>query len=174
MLQVIHMTLSELNELSGAELRAALTTCCGSSNWVAEMVKIFPADSRETVTRQAEIIWFGCSETDWKEAFEQHPKIGDIDSLRSKYANTRKWASGEQSGVAGASETILERLSEGNRLYEAKFGYIFIVCATGKSAEEMLAILESRLPHSPGEEILVAMQEQNKITKIRLDKLLMA
>ncbi|GAB4036546.1 2-oxo-4-hydroxy-4-carboxy-5-ureidoimidazoline decarboxylase [Spirosoma gilvum] len=166
------MTLPELNELPVSELKVILTTCCGSSVWVDEMVNIFPVESREALFEQAEIIWFACSEKDWKEAFEHHPKIGDINSLRAKFANTRTLASGEQSGVAGASQEVLEQLAEGNRLYEEKFGYIFIVCATGKSAEEMLEILESRLPNSPDEEIQIAMQEQNKITKIRLEKLL--
>ncbi|MBN8825595.1 MULTISPECIES: 2-oxo-4-hydroxy-4-carboxy-5-ureidoimidazoline decarboxylase [unclassified Spirosoma] len=166
------MTLPELNEAPVSELKAALTACCGSSAWVKDMVKLFPVDSRETLFEQAEMIWFACSEADWKEAFAHHPKIGDIGSLRSKFASTRNWASGEQSGVAEASEEILRRLAEGNRLYEEKFGYIFIVCATGKSASEMLNILESRLPHSPEKEIQIAMQEQNKITKIRLEKLL--
>lgn len=166
------MILPELNELSKAQLKAALTTCCGSTTWVNEMAKIFPVESKETLFEQAEIIWFACSERDWREAFEHHPKIGDINSLREKFANTKDWASGEQAGVSMASEDVLEKLADGNRLYEEKFGYIFIVCATGKSADEMLEILESRLPNSPKEEILIAMQEQNKITKIRLEKLL--
>ncbi|WP_080056626.1 2-oxo-4-hydroxy-4-carboxy-5-ureidoimidazoline decarboxylase [Spirosoma aerolatum] len=166
------MTLPELNDAPVSELKAALATCCGSSTWVNDMVKLFPVDSRETLFEQAEMVWFACSEADWKEAFAHHPKIGDINSLRSKFTSTRNWASDEQSGVADASEVVLQRLAEGNRLYEEKFGYIFIVCATGKSAVEMLNSLESRLPHSPEEEIKIAMQEQNKITKIRLEKLL--
>lgn len=136
------------------------------------MAKIFPVASRESLFEQAEVIWFACSENDWREAFDHHPKIGDINSLKKKYANTEALAASEQSGVSTATQDILERLAEGNRLYEEKFGYIFIVCATGKSAEEMLDILESRLPNSPDEEILIASQEQNKITLIRLDKLL--
>lgn len=166
------MILPELNELSVASLKEALTTCCGSTTWVNEMAKIFPVESEENLFEQAKIIWFACSESDWREAFGHHPKIGDINSLRNKFANTQALASGEQSGVATASQDILEKLAKGNQQYEEKFGYIFIVCATGKFADEMLAILESRLPNSPEEEILIAMQEQDKITEIRLEKLL--
>ncbi|MBD2704196.1 2-oxo-4-hydroxy-4-carboxy-5-ureidoimidazoline decarboxylase [Spirosoma sp. BT702] len=166
------MTLPELNEITSAERKAALSTCCDSSAWVAEMDKIFPVESTNTLFEQAEVIWFACSEYDWREAFSHHPKIGDVDSLRVKFANTRSWASGEQAGVSAASEDVLEQLADGNRQYEEKFGYIFIVCATGKSAEEMLAILRSRLPNRPEDEILLAAQEQDKITRIRLKKLL--
>ncbi|WP_338875765.1 2-oxo-4-hydroxy-4-carboxy-5-ureidoimidazoline decarboxylase [Spirosoma sp. SC4-14] len=168
------MTLPELNELPVARLKAVLTTCCGSTAWANEMAKLFPVESREELFEQSDVIWFACSERDWKEAFEHHPKIGDINSLREKFANTKAWASGEQAGVSAASEAVLKQLAEGNRLYEEKFGYIFIVCATGKSANEMLDILLARLPNLPDDEIQIAMQEQNKITRIRLEKLLIA
>ncbi|GAB4055493.1 2-oxo-4-hydroxy-4-carboxy-5-ureidoimidazoline decarboxylase [Spirosoma litoris] len=168
------MTLPELNQLPTPDLKTALSACCGSTAWITEMVKLFPVESRESLFEQAEVIWFGLAESDWREAFAHHPKIGDIESLRKKFASTAAWAEGEQAGVSTASLSVLEMLSEGNQLYEEKFGYIFIVCATGKSAEEMLEILEARLLNSPEEEIQIAMQEQNKITKIRLEKLLIA
>ncbi|CAN5302422.1 2-oxo-4-hydroxy-4-carboxy-5-ureidoimidazoline decarboxylase [soil metagenome] len=166
------MILPELNQLALPQLKEALATCCGSTAWVNELAKIFPVESKESLFEQAETIWFACSESDWREAFRHHPKIGDIHSLREKFAGTKAWAAGEQSGVSVASQQVLEDLSEGNRLYEEKFGYIFIVCATGKSADEMLDLLNARLLNSPETEILIAMQEQNKITKIRLEKLL--
>ena len=136
------------------------------------MLPFFPADDLVELLEDAEEQWFKCSEEDWKEAFAHHPKIGDIDSLKKKFASTAKWASAEQSGVNTASENTIEALAEGNKKYEDKFGYIFIVCATGKSAEEMLGILESRLQNDPKEEIEIAADEQNKITKLRLEKLL--
>ncbi|MFD2934283.1 2-oxo-4-hydroxy-4-carboxy-5-ureidoimidazoline decarboxylase [Spirosoma flavum] len=166
------MTLSELNQLPDAQLKETLFTCCGSSSWINKLAKIFPVESKEMLFEQSDISWFACSESDWREAFTHHPKIGDINSLREKFANTKVWAEGEQSGVSVSSQQVLEDLSAGNRRYEEKFGYIFIVCATGKSAEEMLEILTARLPNSPEDEILIAMQEQNKIAKIRLEKLL--
>jgi 2-oxo-4-hydroxy-4-carboxy-5-ureidoimidazoline decarboxylase len=94
-----------------------------------------------------------------------------VDSLKKKFPATADWASGEQGGMSNASQQVIEALAEGNRLYEEKFGYIFIVCASGKSAEEMLGILQARLRNSPQEEIEIAADEQNKITKLRLEKL---
>lgn len=132
----------------------------------------FPADSMEGLLDQAEEIWYECSEDDWKEAFAHHPEIGDVESLTKKFASTAQWASGEQSGVNAATTETITALAEGNRLYEEKFGYIFIVCATGKSAEEMLALLQHRLKNDPEKEIRIAAAEQNKITKLRLQKLI--
>ena len=166
------MTLHELNTLPRQQLVAELTKCCGSPAWVNKMLPFFPADDLVELLEDAEEQWFKCSETDWKEAFAHHPKIGDIDSLKKKFESTALWASGEQSGVSDASQKTIEALAEGNKKYEDKFGYIFIVCATGKSAEEMLEILQSRLPNDPKEEIEIATDEQNKITQLRLEKLL--
>lgn len=120
----------------------------------------------------AEETWNSLGSQDWKEAFSHHPKIGDVHALREKFASTAAWASGEQSGVKSASDETLRRLAEGNAEYERKFGYIFIVCATGKSAEEMLEMLESRLTHPAERELNIATAEQAKITRIRLEKLL--
>ncbi len=136
------------------------------------MLPFFPADDLVELLEDAEEQWFLCSEADWKEAFAHHPKIGDVESLKKKFASTAQWASGEQSGVNNASAQTMEALAEGNKKYEEKFGYIFIVCATGKSAEEMLAILQNRLQNNPEVEIEIAADEQNKITKLRIEKLL--
>jgi 2-oxo-4-hydroxy-4-carboxy-5-ureidoimidazoline decarboxylase len=166
------MTLHELNTLPAPQLKEELTKCCGSSAWVNKMLPFFPADDLVELLEDAEEQWYQCSEEDWKEAFAHHPKIGDIESLKKKFASTAQWASGEQSGVNIASQQTIEALAEGNKQYEKKFGYIFIVCATGKSAEEMSKLLRSRLPNDPGEEIEIAADEQNKITKLRIEKLL--
>ena len=166
------MTLQELNTISQPQLKEELMKCCGSSSWVKMMMAYFPADNVESLLEEAEEIWEECSEDDWKEAFAHHPKIGDVESLTKKFASTVQWASGEQAGVNAASKETIEALAEGNRLYKEKFGYIFIVCATGRTAEEMLSILQSRLLNKPEEEIKIAAVEQNKITKLRLKKLL--
>lgn len=166
------MTLEELNKISQPQLKEELLKCCGSSTWVKMMMAYFPADSMEGLLEQAEEIWYECSEDDWKEAFAHHPKIGDVESLTKKFASTAQWASGEQSGVNTAATGTITALAEGNRLYEEKFGYIFIVCATGKSAEEMLTLLQDRLKNDPEKEIKIAAAEQNKITKLRLQKLI--
>ncbi len=166
------MTLHELNILNKQQLSEELTKCCGSSSWVNKMLPFIPADDMIELLEDAEDQWWQCSEDDWKEAFTHHPKIGDVESLTKKFASTSQWASGEQSAVNVASKETIEALAECNRLYEEKFGYIFIVCATGKSAEEMLGILQSRLKNNPEEEIQIAADEQNKITKLRIEKLL--
>lgn len=166
------MTLHELNTLGAKQLKEELFKCCGSSAWVKNMMPYFPADDLVELLEDAEEQWWMCNEKDWKEAFSHHPKIGDIDSLKKKFASTAGWASGEQAAVSTANEETLKALANGNRLYEEKFGYIFIVCATGKSAEEMLTILQTRLQNNPEVEIQIAADEQNQITKLRLQKLL--
>jgi 2-oxo-4-hydroxy-4-carboxy-5-ureidoimidazoline decarboxylase len=166
------MTLHELNTLPRQQLIEELTKCCGSPAWVNKMLPFFPADDMVELLEDAEEQWWKCSEEDWKEAFAHHPKIGDIDSLKKKFASTAQWASGEQSGVNTASRQTIEALAEGNKKYEEKFGYIFIVCATGKSAEEMLEMLQARLLNDPKDEMEIAADEQIKITQLRLGKLL--
>ncbi len=166
------MTLHELNILPKEQLKEALLKCCGSTAWVRKMLPFFPADDMVELLEDAEEQWFFCSEQDWKEAFSHHPKIGDVESLKTKFASAATWASGEQSGVTAASEQTLESLAKANKLYEEKFGYIFIVCAAGKTADEMLTMLQTRLQNSPEVEIEIAADEQNKITKLRIEKLL--
>ncbi len=166
------MTLHELNTLPKEQLKTALFNCCGSQNWVSKMLPFFPADDMVELLNDAEDQWYECTGTDWLEAFTQHPKIGDVESLTKKFAATAEWAGGEQAAVAEADRQTIEALAKGNTDYEQKFGFIFIVCATGKSAAEMLQLLQQRLPNSKAEEIINAMEEQNKITLIRLQKLL--
>jgi 2-oxo-4-hydroxy-4-carboxy-5-ureidoimidazoline decarboxylase len=149
------------------------------------MLMHIPAEDMVELLEEAEIEWWKCSEEDWKEAFAAHPKIGDPSALAKKFASSEPatdpmesdpitigWASKEQGSVKQALPETLEALSEANKLYEDRFGYIFIVCATGKSAEEMLGILHSRLHNKPEDEIKIAADEQNLITKLRLEKLL--
>jgi 2-oxo-4-hydroxy-4-carboxy-5-ureidoimidazoline decarboxylase len=136
------------------------------------MMAFFPADDLVELLEDAEEIWYECSHDDWKEAFAHHPRIGDVESLKEKFYSTSQWASKEQSGMDSASQETIEALVEANRLYEEKFGYIFIVCATGKSAGEMLGLIRERLLNTPAAEIEIAGDEQNKITKLRLEKLL--
>ena len=166
------MTLHDLNALSQPRLREELRKCCGSTAWVKMMMTHFPAEDLVDILECAEETWYSCNEDDWKEAFAAHPEIGDLRSLEEKFKSTAGWAANEQSAVQSTSSDTIEALAAGNRQYRDKFGYIFIVCATGKSAEEMLGLLHSRLQNDPAEEIKVAADEQNKITKLRLEKLL--
>lgn len=135
------------------------------------MVSERPFGGRDALLRAAAREWWALGPDDWREAFAHHPRIGDRDALRSRFAATRALSEREQSGVAGASDAVLDALADGNHAYEARFGHIFIVCATGKTAEEMLEILTSRLATDPESELKIAAEEQAKITALRLDAL---
>lgn len=162
---------AQLNQADESELSSTLTKCCAARAWVTAMCTARPFANDDSVLQTAAESWWQLGHGDWREAFAAHPQIGDLASLRAKFADTRAWAGGEQAGVAGASDATLVRLAELNREYLARFGYIFIVFATGKSADEMLAILESRLPNSLDAELPIAAGEQLKITQLRLRKL---
>jgi len=166
------MTLSELNMLDPAERRAALEKCNGSRTWIEMMMRGFPFVDTAALLVAADHAWQSCGPSDGREAFTHHPRIGDMDSLRKKFANTGQWAAGEQAGIDGAPDDLLAALAAGNQAYEEKFGYIFIVCATGRSAAEMLTSLQQRLGNDPEKEIQIAMTEQGRITRLRLEKLL--
>lgn len=166
------MTLEELNNSPAEAYADTLAQCCASRQWVSRMVTARPFSSADHLLSRAAEIWWELGETDYMEAFDAHPKIGDMNSLKARYASTEQMAQGEQSGAANAEANVLERLSEGNAAYEERFGFIFIVCATGKSAAEMTAMLETRLSNTREIEIKLAAAEQLKITKLRLQKLL--
>ena len=166
------MTLSKLNTLSSRDAVTLFRRCCGSSAWGRRMEAERPFRDMPHLHQAAASVWAGLPHAEWKEAFTHHPKIGDLDSLRKRFPATARWALGEQSGAAGSSDAVLRSLASGNELYEAKFGYIFIICATGKSAEMMLALLNERLSNFPEDEIGIAGAEQAAITALRLDKLL--
>lgn len=161
------MTLSDFNKLNKGQASEQLFTCCGSKLWVDKMMQYFPFINEKALIEYATNIWYNkCVETDWRESFTHHPKIGDVKSL------TEKFASKEQAGVAVATNETIEALAKANTEYETKFGFIFIVCATGKSATEMLSLLNDRLNNSVEEELNIAMGEQQKISIIRFKKLL--
>ena|ERR1700751_4998727 len=166
------MTIQELNNLSADKTFDELFKCCGSTTWAKQLATKKPFESKEDLLHKSNWIWSNCSVEDGLEAFTHHPKIGDLKSLEKKFATTKDWAGGEQAGVNTASQNTLVALSDGNEAYFKKFGYIFIVCATGKTAEEMLALLNARLTNDANTEIKIAMDEQNKITHIRLEKLI--
>jgi 2-oxo-4-hydroxy-4-carboxy-5-ureidoimidazoline decarboxylase len=151
-----------------SDARRLLRACCGSERWVERMMASRPFASRETVLSVARDVWLALDETDWQEAFSHHPKIGDREALRRRFPETQHLAAREQAGVDGAHHEVLGALAAGNQEYEDRFGYIFIVCATGKSAAEMLASLRERLTNDPADEIRVAAREQSKITALRL------
>lgn len=166
------MTVEELDRLPEPEARAALERCCGASRWLDAMLARRPFGEAERLLAAAEMAAELLGPDDWREAFSHHPRIGDREALRARFATTATWARGEQAGAATAPDAVLDALERGNRAYEERFGYIFVVCATGRSAEEMLAMLERRLTNAPDEEWRVAAREQRAITRLRLLKLL--
>ena len=140
------MTLPEFNLLEKEAAASMLMGCCGSSNWVKNMMLSFPYKNEQHLVEMAVTSWYdNCKETDWLEAFTHHPEIGDVKMLQEKFASTRHLAGNEQLSVNAASMETLTALSEANKAYKKSFGFIFIVCATGKSAEEMLQLLKDRL-----------------------------
>jgi 2-oxo-4-hydroxy-4-carboxy-5-ureidoimidazoline decarboxylase len=162
--------LDYINSLAEPEARAAFLKCCGAPRWAERMAQLRPYKSEPELLESARQIWRALERADWLQAFAAHPKIGEGD-LQRKFAKTAAWAAAEQAGVAVAPDTLLQALADGNRAYEAAFGYIFIVCASGKSAGEMFALLEQRLKSSPEEELQRAALEQEKITLLRLQKM---
>jgi 2-oxo-4-hydroxy-4-carboxy-5-ureidoimidazoline decarboxylase len=166
------MKLDAFNALTYDEAMKDLLRCCGARRWAEQMAARRPFQTAEQVFAAADEVWSRMARPDILEAFSHHPKIGDMSNLRTRFASTRQWATGEQAGVQAAAEDVLQRLAKGNEAYEQRFGYIFIVCATGKPADEMLALLEARLRNPAQAELAVSAGEQAKITRIRLGKLL--
>lgn len=164
--------LAALNALPPQLAEAALLACCGSTRWARRMVIRRPFESLEELLEASGAIWQELAPEDWREAFSRHPKIGD--KPRQASDTERGWSQQEQAAAKLTSELTAATLAEGNRAYENRFGYIFIVCATGKSAEEMLAILQQRLQNDADTELRMAAEEQQKITELRLRKFLAA
>lgn len=146
--------------------------CCGSRRWAEIMELSRPFGSEEELFARADEIWGSLDNAEWLEAFAAHPKIGGRKAEGKQQRRSAEWSKGEQAAVGNAEEAVLEQLSEANGLYQDKFGFIFIICATGKSGDEVLSACRSRMENRPGKEIMVAAEEQRKITAIRLRKLL--
>ena len=164
--------LERLNELPRQSAEEELGKCCGAVNWIRRMVEGRPYETAEQLCEAADRVWRELSPEDWLDAFRHHPKIGEKTAATGNSAEAQRWSSAEQSGTKDARAELLGELAAGNRRYEARFGFIFIVCATGKSTEEMLALLRERLQNEPGAEIRIAAEEQRKIMRLRIEKLL--
>ncbi|MDP8959753.1 MAG: allantoicase [Actinomycetota bacterium] len=153
-----------LNALPPPNAEQVLLACCGSEQWARRVVDRRPLQTVPALLRQAEQIWWDLDPADWRQAFTAHPQIGERGEDR--------WSSQEQAGTHGAPARTLAELSAANRAYQERFGHIFIVCASGRSADQMLAELRQRLHNEPEKELEVAAEEQRKITRLRLQKLL--
>jgi OHCU decarboxylase len=157
------MTLIELNRLPEFRAEAEFLRCCGSHRWAHLMAAECPFANTDVLAAVAQRLWWSLAAADWLEAFAAHPRIGE--------RATSAWSAQEQAHAAAAGDDVRQRLAHGNRAYEQRFGYTFLVCATDKSAAELLTILERRLRNEPGDELQIAADEQRKITDLRLTKL---
>ncbi len=166
------MSLEDINHMNDTEAHELFMSCCTAKKWVDSMVSSRPYSNFEEMIMTSNQHFSKLEESDWLQAFDGHPKIGDINSLKEKYKSTKKLASGEQSGMSEADEIVIQEMADLNNKYFENNGFIFIVCASGKSAAEMLEIIKSRMDNDRGVELKIASEEQMKITKIRLEKLL--
>ena len=161
-----------LNSLPANEAEIEFLKCCGSGNWARRMVQQRPFGSVQEITETADHIWWELEPHDWLEAFRSHPKIGERQAAAATSVEAQKWSEAEQAGTRDSAEQTMDALAQLNRVYDEKFGHIFIVCASGKTSEEMLAELRRRLNNEPSEELRIAASEQAKITRLRLNKLI--
>lgn len=159
--------IGRLNALPAAEAEAAFLTCCGSRAWAGRMTQGRPYRDAGDLLETADRVWWSLDREDWLEAFAAHPRIGE---KKTGDDRSGRWSVQEQAGAVDAEAAVLAELSDANRIYAERFGHIFIVCATGKSAGEMLGLLRARLGNDPATELGVAAEEQRKITRLRLTK----
>ena len=167
------ITVARLDAMPVAEAAFKLAACCGASKWVAGMLAQRPFGSRDRLFEVSDEIAHTLAEPDWLEAFSHHPRIGQRRSNSAVSTTAESWSTGEQSAVVTASTEVRAALVDANDKYESRFGFIFIICANGRSAEEILAMLEVRMTNERAEEVLVAAREQQRITRLRLEKLLL-
>jgi len=165
----VNAVLAAWNNAGADEALEAMLACCGARRWAAAMVALRPIGSVAELSESADRTWSTMKEADWMEAFACHPRIGERKAAHAS-AKSVAWSSQEQSSAAVAAERVLAELAAGNALYEQRFGFTYIVCATGKSADEMLAILNRRLGSDRATELREAAEQQRQITQIRLGK----
>lgn len=168
----MNQSLARLNQLPRDISEAEFLECCGSSRWAAAMTNARPFANTDEVAAKADEIWWSLSKEDWLEAFRSHPKIGERKAATTQTEQAQNWSAQEQSGMATASTETMTELADCNREYERRFGFIFIVCASGKSSSDMLALVRQRLTNDPAAELGIAAEEQRRITRLRLRKLL--
>jgi OHCU decarboxylase len=164
-------TIAEFDALPAHGAAGLLRSCCGAARWVEGMLGRRPFRTLPALLAAADEVWLSLTPDDWLEAFSHHPRIGESRSAATQSDRARGWSSGEQSGMEAADASVRAQLAEAHVAYDARFGYICIICATGKSAGEILAITRSRLSNAPDVELHIAAEEQRKITRLRLEKL---
>ena len=170
--ELMNQSINRLNELSADNAQAEFVKCCGSTHWAQAMTAARPFNSIDDLRAKADSVWWSLGKEDWLEAFRAHPKIGEKQAAAAQSEQAQNWSAQEQSATSGAATEVVRALAEGNREYEQRFGFIYIVCATGKSSAELLKILNTRLKNAAETELRNAAEEQRKITRLRLEKLL--
>jgi 2-oxo-4-hydroxy-4-carboxy-5-ureidoimidazoline decarboxylase len=168
----VTLTLARLNALPVAEAAEHLRACCGSSRWVEAMLAGRPFPSVDHLLAAADDAWRSTGPQDWDEAFAHHPRIGERQTAAPVSATAGAWSAGEQATAAAAGAAVRATLAEANSAYEQRFGRIYLVCAAGRSAEELLADIAARMKNDPEREREVAVEEQRKITRRRLETLI--
>ena len=158
------MTLEAINKGEREETRAVLLRCCGSEQWAEQILDRRPFQNTEAILAAAESVWWSLAARDCLQAFAAHPRIGA--------KKLSEWCAREQSGLDSTSERVLERLARGNEAYEERFGWIFLINASGKDGSEILRLMESRLANESDVELRIAAGEQAQIISIRLRRLL--
>ena len=166
----MNATLAAWNAASETEARNAMLACCGAKRWADAMVALRPIASVAALSEAADCVWSTMQEADWLEAFACHPRIGERKVSAHAGAQSAAWSRAEQAQTNSASEDVLAEIAAGNQQYEERFGFTYIVCATGKSAEEILAILKRRLASTRDAELREAAEMQRQIMQIRLGK----
>jgi allantoicase len=164
--------IQRFNQLSRGQARQALLDCCGSAKWAQQIVAQRPFASEAHIYEAADKVWAQLGRKDWLEAFRRHPAIGTAKAKEKQSKLARQWSAEEQGAAQRSSAETLAVLSAANDAYHAAFGYLFLICAMGKTSEEILQNLQQRLSNEPEVELRVAAEEQRKITRLRLEKLL--
>lgn len=165
----MRITLDHLNRLPADQAAESFRACCGSARWIAAMVSGRPYSDLDTLLGAAESAWRNAGPEDWEEAFAHHPRIGEPPD---RAGGSAAWSATEQRGALESDEPTRRVLAETNAAYQRRFGRRYIVCATGRTAEEILADLRARVDNDPVVELRVAAAEQGRITAMRLRKLI--
>jgi len=166
----LNRVLAHWNALPPGEAASEILSCCGSRAWAANLAARRPFAEEQVLFAAADDCWQNLPEADWLEAFRSHPRIGEQHAEKKTTAVSEAWSRSEQSQMSQADDAILQRMREGHRQYEERFGRIFIVCASGKQPAEMLRILQHRLANDPGQELLESAAQQQQIMQLRLRK----
>jgi len=165
-------SLEKFNYLPRQRALRVLLDCCGSKKWAQQMSAHRPFASELELLEAGDKTWSALTPEDWREAFLHHPPIGETRARARQSATASRWSAKEQSLAQKAAPEMLESLAAQNRAYADKFGFVFLICATGKSSDEILNALRQRLPNDPGTELRIAAEEQRKIMRLRLEKIL--